>query len=77
MKLLYKVLIGVGVAVVAVAAAGVGTLYGIWGKELNSISSIKEIIPAHESNKAGKVYEMTMDGGYYFFNLLSIILQKD
>ena len=66
MKLLYKVLIGVGVAVVAVAAAGVGTLYGIWGKELNSISSIKEIIPAHESNKAGKVYEMTMDGGYYF-----------
>lgn len=66
MKLLYKVLIGVGVAVVALAAAGVGTLYGIWGKELNSISSIKEIIPAHESNKAGKVYEMTMDGGYYF-----------
>ena len=66
MKLLYKVLIGVGVAVVAVAAAGVGTLYGIWGKELNSISSIKKIIPAHESNKAGKVYEMTMDGGYYF-----------
>lgn len=66
MKLLYKVLIGVGVAVVAVAAAGVGILYGIWGKELNSISSIKEIIPAHESNKAGKVYEMTMDGGYYF-----------
>ena len=66
MKLLYKVLIGVGVAVVAVAAAGVGTLYGIWGKELNSISSIKEIIPAHELNKAGKVYEMTMDGGYYF-----------
>ena len=66
MKLLYKVLIGVGVAVVAVAAAGVGTLYGIWGKELNSISSIKEIIPAHKSNKAGKVYEMTMDGGYYF-----------
>ena len=66
MKLLYKVLIGVGVAVVAVAAAGVGTLYGIWGKELNSILSIKEIIPAHESNKAGKVYEMTMDGGYYF-----------
>ena len=66
MKLLYKVLIGVGVAVVAVAAAGVGTLYGIWRKALNSISSIKEIIPAHELNKAGKVYEMTMDGGYYF-----------
>ena len=66
MKLIYKVLIGVGVGIVAIAVAGVGTLYGIWGKELNSISSIKEIIPAHEENKAGKVYEMTMDGGYYF-----------
>lgn len=66
MKLIYKVLIGVGVGIVAIAVAGVGTLYGIWGKELNSISSIKEIILAHEENKAGKVYEMTMDGGYYF-----------
>lgn len=66
MKLIYKILIGVGVGVVAIATAGVATLYGIWGKELNSISSIKEIIPAHAENKAGKVYEMTMDGGYYF-----------
>lgn len=66
MKLIYKILIGVGVGVVAIATAGVATLYGIWGKELNSISSIKEIIPAHPENKAGKVYEMTMDGGYYF-----------
>lgn len=66
MKLIYKILLGVGVGVVAIATAGVATLYGIWGKELNSISSIKEIIPAHPENKAGKVYEMTMDGGYYF-----------
>ena len=66
MKLIYKILIGVGVGVVAIATAGVATLYGSWGKELNSISSIKEIIPAHPENKAGKVYEMTMDGGYYF-----------
>ena len=71
MKLIYKVLIGVGVGIVAIAVAGVGTLYGIWGKELNSISSIKEIIPAHEENKAGKVYEMTMDGGYYFDEFIS------
>ena len=65
MKLVYKVLIGVGVGVIAIASIGVGTVYGIWGKELNSISSIREIIPEHPQNRAGKVYEMTNDGDYY------------
>lgn len=71
MKLVYKVLIGVGVGVIAIASIGVGTIYGIWNKELNSISSIKELIPAHSENRAGKVYEMTMDGDYYFDEFIS------
>ena len=71
MKLVYKVLIGVGVGVIAITSIGVGTVYGIWGKELNSISSIREIIPEHTQNRAGKVYEMTMDGDYYFDEFIS------
>lgn len=66
MKLYKKVLVGVGVGVLAIAAIGVGTVYGIWHAEINSIASIHQIVPAHEENKAGAVYEMTMDGGYYF-----------
>ena len=71
MKLVCKVLIGVGVGVIAIASIGVGTIYGIWNKELNSISSIKELIPAHSENRAGIVYEMTMDGDYYFDEFIS------
>ena len=71
MKLVYKVLIGVGVGVIVITSIGVGTVYGIWGKELNSISSIREIIPEHPQNRAGKVYEMTMDGDYYFDEFIS------
>ena len=71
MKLVYKVLIGVGVGVIAIASIGAGTVYGIWGKELNSISSIREIIPEHPQNRAGKVYGMTMDGDYYFDEFIS------
>ncbi len=66
-----KVAIGVSVGVVGVLALAVGTVYGVWSKEINSVLSIREIIPAHEENAAGAVYEMTMDGGYYFDDFLA------
>lgn len=66
-----KIAIGVTVGVVGVLAIAVGTVYGIWNKEINSVLSIKEIVPPHEENQAGAVYEMTMDGGYYFDDFLA------
>lgn len=66
-----KIAIGVAVGVVGVFAIAVGTVYGIWNKEINSVLSIKEIVPPHEENQAGAVYEMTMDGGYYFDDFLA------
>ena len=66
-----KIAIGVTVGVVGVLAIAVGTVYGIWNKEINSVLSIREIVPPHEENQAGAVYEMTMDGGYYFDDFLA------
>lgn len=66
-----KIAVGVAVGVVGVLAIAVGTVYGIWSKEINSVLSIKEIVPPHEENQAGAVYEMTMDGGYYFDDFLA------
>lgn len=66
-----KIATGVAVGVVGVLAIAVGTVYGIWNKEINSVLSIKEIVPPHEENQAGAVYEMTMDGGYYFDDFLA------
>lgn len=70
MKLGAKIAIGVTAGIVGVAAIAVGTIYGVWHKEINSMLSIKQIIPAHPENNAGKVYEMTMDGGFYFDDFL-------
>ena len=70
MKLGAKIAIGVTAGIVGVAAIAVGTVYGLWHKEINSMLSIKQIIPAHPENNAGKVYEMTMDGGFYFDDFL-------
>lgn len=70
MKLIAKIGIGIGVGVVAIAAVGTATVYGLWHNELNSMFSIKKIVDAHPDNKAGAVYEMTMDGGFYFDDFL-------
>ena len=70
MKLIAKIGIGIGVGVVAIAAVGTATVYGLWHNELNSMFSIKKVVDAHPDNKAGAVYEMTMDGGFYFDDFL-------
>ena len=71
MKLGAKIAIGITAGVVALAGIGVGTIYGVWFNEINSIASIKEFIPTHEDNKAGPVYEMSVQGDYYFDDFLA------
>ena len=71
MKLGAKIAIGICAGIVGLAAIGIGTIYGVWFNEINSIISIKEVIPTHEDNKAGPVYEMSVQGDYYFDDFLA------
>ena len=54
------------VLLLAVVAVGI-----IWGNELLTLASIKEIAPSNEEHRDGFVYEITVSGDYYFDQFLA------
>ncbi len=54
------------VLLLAVVAVGI-----IWGNELLTLTSIKEIAPSNEEHRDGFVYEITVSGDYYFDQFLA------
>ena len=54
------------VLLLAVVAVGI-----IWGNELLTLTSIKEIAPSNEEHRDGFVYEITVSGDYYFYQFLA------
>ena len=54
------------VLLLAVVAVGI-----IWGNELLTLTSIKEITPSNEEHRDGFVYEITVSGDYYFDQFLA------
>lgn len=54
------------VLLLAVVAVGI-----IWGNELLTLTSIKEIAPSNEEHRDGFVYEITVSGDYYFDQFLT------
>ena len=54
------------VLLLAVVAVGI-----IWGNELLTLTSIKEIAPSNKEHRDGFVYEITVSGDYYFDQFLA------
>ena len=54
-------------ALLATAAIAIGAL---WGNEISSVASIKQIADANEQNKSAPVYLMDVKGDYYFDDFL-------
>lgn len=54
-------------ALLAAAAIAIGAL---WGNEISSVASIKQIADANEQNKSAPVYLMDVKGDYYFDDFL-------
>ena len=70
MTLLKKILIGTGTALLVLVVAAGGTVYGLWHNEISSMLSIKKLADADSENKAGPVYQIDVQGDYYFQDFL-------
>lgn len=77
MKLYKKIILGVTVSVVSLAAIACGTIYGVWHDEINTICSVKLLSDSDKENQEGKVYEMTVSGGFYFDEFLKTGAKND
>lgn len=60
-----------GITVACVLLLAVVTVGIIWGNELLTLTSIKEIAPSNEEHRDGFVYEITVSGDYYFDQFLA------
>lgn len=67
MKKVWKIAGIVFACVVLLAVVAVGCL---WGNEILTLTSIKEIAPANDDHRDGYVYEITVSGDYYFDQFL-------
>lgn len=67
MKKGLKIAAGVLAGLVAAAAIAVACL---WGNEIRTLSSIKELAPSNDEHRDGAVYEITVAGDYYFDRFL-------
>lgn len=67
MKKVWKIAGIVLACVVLLAVVAVGCL---WGNEILTLTSIKEIAPANDDHRDGYVYEITVSGDYYFDQFL-------
>lgn len=77
MKTYKKVIIGVTASVVGIALIASSVVYGIWHDEIHTVCSLKLLSDASEENKEGKVYEMTVSGGFYFDEFLKTGASND
>ncbi|WP_283685110.1 linear amide C-N hydrolase [Parablautia sp. Marseille-Q6255] len=56
----------IGIAFLAVLLVAAGGIWFIWGNELRSLMSIKQLSARNDEHLDGAVYEMKISGDYYF-----------
>lgn len=67
MKKVWKI---AGIVLACVVLLAVVTVGCLWGNEILTLTSIKEIAPANDDHRDGYVYEITVSGDYYFDQFL-------
>ncbi|MBQ8001903.1 MAG: linear amide C-N hydrolase [Clostridia bacterium] len=71
MKLWKKILIGVLVTILALVLITATVVFAIWGNEISTVMSIKEIRARNDEHLDGSVYRMDVKGGFYFDEFLN------
>lgn len=66
-KILLSIL-GIAVALVIVLCATVGI---VWGNEISTVMSMKQLRQRDDAHKDGSVYQMEVKGGFYFDEYLA------
>ena len=66
-KILLSIL-GIAVALVIVLCATVGI---VWGNEISTVMSMKQLRQRDDARKDGSVYQMEVKGGFYFDEYLA------
>lgn len=61
-----------GVTVLALLLAAAAALWAIWGDEIRTLSSFRQIVARDDGHLDGSVYRMDVAGGYYFDEFLEL-----